>query len=208
MLAIKFHTLLIPLPEKYHKELFSLYKNISKKFVNQYLDAKSFKAHITIGVLPLRDDETKKFVAACTKAVAETKKFVVTFDHFKLGKDKKYIFLNLDKSSEKKILSLRKRFEKETKGKFKIEIPEKYLEKWDNYTKTEKDRLRNSGSPHKFEPHISIVKLNPQESEKAFEETRKCDILKKSFEVSRFYISGQSEDPNNQYPVLKEIIVG
>jgi hypothetical protein len=208
MLTTKFHTLLIPLSEEYHEELFALYKNISKKFTNQYLDEKSYKAHITIGVLPLRDKDTQKFVDACTKAVLGTKKFKVTFDHFELSEEKKYIFLNLDRSSEEKILDLRKKFEKETEEKFKIEIPQKYLEIWDSFTNAEKERLKDCGSPHQFEPHISIVKLNPEDSGKALEEAKGCDILGKSFEIKKFQISGQSEDPDNQYPVLKEIVVG
>jgi hypothetical protein len=207
MLIKKFHTLLIPLPEDLHKQLFSIYKHLSEKYANQYLDEKSWKAHITIGVLPLKDEETQKFVDICTSVLEGISKFTITFADFKLSDDQKYILLDLDQDSYKKIMEIRKKFEQETFGKFTVEIPDKYLEKWGSYSEEEKAKLRNTGSPYIYEPHISIVKFEPEIAKMAIEEIDKQVFLNKSFVVEEFHISGQSEDPDNQYPILKIVKV-
>jgi len=207
MLTTKFHTIYIPLPKQINDELFTLYKDLSQKYTNEYLNEKSWKAHITIGVLSLTDNDTGTFVEIGTKIVDTIEKFPVSFSTFELSADKRYIFLEPDTSSKEKIMTLRKRFEKETKDKFTIEIPEKYREKWYTYTDEEKERLKQTGSPYVFEPHVSIVKLDPTESEKALSEIKDNKILKEFFIVDEFHISGQSEDPMNEYPILKKILL-
>jgi len=207
MLTTKFHTIYIPLPKHINDELFTLYKDLSQKYTNEYLNEKSWKAHITIGVLPLTDKDTGKFVQIGTKILDTIEKFPVSFSTFELSTDKRYIFLEPDTPSKEKVMELRKRFEKETKDKFTIEIPGKYKEKWDTYTNEEKEQLKQTGSPYLFEPHVSIVKLDPAESEKALMEIKDNKILKESFIVDEFHISGQSVDPMNQFPILKKILL-
>jgi hypothetical protein len=205
MLTTKFHTIYIPLPKNFNDELFAIYKDLSQKYTNEYLNENSWKAHVTIGVLPLIDKDTETFVQIGTRVLAGIKKFSVSFSAFELSTDKRYIFLEPDVQSKEKIMELRKRFEKEIKDKFKIEIPRKYIEKWETYTDDEKERLQQTGSPYLFEPHVSIVKLDPTESENALKEIQNNKILEESFVVDEFHISGQSEDPLNEYPILKKI---
>ncbi len=204
MLTHKFHSLIIPFPKDLHIELFSLYKNISQKFANKYLNEKSYLAHITIGVLWLKDIDTDQFVEACSKTLADVKRFDVIFSKLVLSSDQRYIFLNFDKETNKILFGLRERFMNNIKG-FKIDTPDKYQERFETFNERQKELLRTTGSPHEYEPHLSIAKLESIEAKNAIEELDKNTFSGRIFTVTKFYITGQSEDLENEYPILKTV---
>ncbi|MBU1110240.1 2'-5' RNA ligase family protein [Patescibacteria group bacterium] len=206
-LVNKLHTLYIALPEALEDALFRLYEDLSGKYTNEYLDSKSFKAHITIGALLLTDEYTEMFIKLCADVVSKISSFEVKFEIFSKSEDGKYIFLDLDRTSGRIVMEIRRSFIDKTRRLFEINIPDKYLEKLDEFSPSEQKRLKQTGSPYIFKPHISIVKLDPRETNKAMQEIQNHAILGTSFRVREFHVSSQSVDPDNQFPVIKVLLV-
>jgi 2'-5' RNA ligase len=206
MLLEKLHTLYIPLPQELHNKLLQLYKRLSAIYPNEYLDEKNFKAHVTVGTILIRDSLSTKFVETCEKMLIRCKPFEIKFTDFTTSSNQKYIFLDLTESSRKIMFGLREAFLTKTGKIHKVKIPQKYLDNWGTYSSHEKQLLKVTGSPYEYEPHVSIVKLDPASVEKALEVARSTThVGGKSFKVTEFVVSGQSESPDEQFPVLKII---
>jgi len=79
MLKRKLHTLYIALPKKVHKELFKVYKSLSNKYTNEYLDEKYWVTHISIG--KLRTEEGKKASGELKNVKLQNKELLVNEFH-------------------------------------------------------------------------------------------------------------------------------
>lgn len=205
MTRLWYHTVYIPLPEKIHNKLFELYKELSGKFENEYLSEKSFVAHISLGFLSLTDEQTDVFLQAVRKCFGEIGKFDLTLADFSISPDGRFLFLNLDKSCEGVLYDLRDRFVKEVCAKFKMSIPQKYLNAWSSLTDEEKKLLITTGSRYEWQPHVSIVKLKPEEFPEALKicEKYKCDG--EEFTAVVFIVSKECDNLDDQYPVIEQI---
>jgi len=206
MLTKKYHTLYLPFPSDIHQQLYNLYRDLGQKYGNQYLDEKSWLAKITIGVLPLPDKETQRFVDLCHTVLSGVRPFLVELSKFTISPEGKYIFLSFSPATDKIVWGLRHNFEKAMVG-FDVQIPDKYLEKWDVYASRQHDLLKQFGSPYEFEPHLSLVKFEVAQTKQAIKELNVSQFAGVSFTASEFCVSSQSEDPNNQYPVLERIML-
>ena len=204
MLTKKYRTLYLPFPSDIHQQLFNLYRDLGQKYGNQYLDEKSWLAKITIGVLPLQDIETQRFVNLCQTVLFDVHPFTVELSKFTISPEGKYIFLSFSPTTDKIVWDLRHKFEKKMVG-FDVQTPDKYLEKWDTYTSRQQDLLKQFGSPYEFESHLSLVKFEIDQTKQAIKEINVSQFAGISFTVSEFCVSSQSEDPQNQYPILERI---
>lgn len=207
MLVRKIHTLYTPLPKVIHDRLFKIFKELSGKYANQYLDEKSYRAHLTVGSMVLEDEYTQRFIEMCESLLKGEKSFGVELTRFTRSLEGEYIFCDINEVAKRRLLNLRERFFEMGKGIHKIEILQKYLLNWHMYTERERFLLKTTGTPYEFEPHVSVVKLNPIDTAKAIEGLGGKGILGKKFKVKEFMLSSQSEDPKDQYPIVKVIKV-
>ncbi|MBD3366120.1 hypothetical protein GF360_02125 [candidate division WWE3 bacterium] len=202
----KIHTIYTSLPEKVNQYLFQLYKKLSKKFPNEYLDENNFKAHIAVGGKLLPGSKTKEFVKEISKLAQNTDPFEVTLTKYTKSSNNKYIFLEMDEKAQKTFKDLNEKFLEKANKIHKVKIPRKYLDNWKQYPKEEQHRIKTNGNPYEYHAHISIVKIDPKNIREALEIAKEHnEILKNTFMVKEFVISGQSNDPQNQFPILARV---
>jgi hypothetical protein len=181
------HSLNIQLSQEIKGKLRSEQDKLSGKFKEQRFYDSS--PHLAIATKFMSEKETDKFVEALKNEFKNDKVWKLEFSDFELAKTMDYIFLRLNANSEQKLLDLHKRAFEATKN-IGLEI-----------------QTGNKFRPIIiYSPHISMIKLLPEESPKALE------IIKNDFSgikmlVSCFEITRQTDDEKgfSNFPVISEI---
>ena len=146
--------------------------------------------HLSIATKFMGANDTRNFVEILKNEFKEDKIFELEFTDFRPSDTQDYIFLHLSPESERKIIELHERAFKVTKDiGLEIQTGNKFR------------RLN-----YNYNPHISIIKLNPEEVAKAI------GMIKNDFSgvrmfVSSFYITRQTDNKDgfSDFPTIDEI---
>ncbi len=167
-------------------------KNKQNKLLEKFSERRMYNSlpHLSIATKFMGANDTRNFVEILKNEFKEDKIFELEFTDFRPSDTQDYIFLHLSPESERKIIELHERAFKVTKDiGLEIQTGNKFR------------RLN-----YNYNPHISIIKLNPEEVAKAI------GMIKNDFSgvrmfVSSFYITRQTDNKDgfSDFPTIDEI---
>jgi len=167
-------------------------KNKQNKLLEKFSERRMYNSlpHLSIATKFMGANDTRNFVEILKNEFKEDKIFELEFTDFRPSDTQDYIFLHLSPESERKIIELHERAFKVTQDiGLEIQTGNKFR------------RLN-----YNYNPHISIIKLNPEEVAKAI------GMIKNDFSgvrmfVSSFYITRQTDNKDgfSDFPTIDEI---
>ena len=146
--------------------------------------------HLSIATKFMEADNTQEFIEALKNEFNNDNIFELEFGDLSPSDTQDYIFLHLSPESEKKVIELHERAFKATKDiGLEIQTGNKFR------------RLN-----YNYNPHISIIKLTPEEVAEAIG-LIKNDFSGVKMPVSSFYITRQTDNENgfSDFPTINEI---
>ncbi|MBN1618417.1 2'-5' RNA ligase family protein [Candidatus Dojkabacteria bacterium] len=205
MIVSPLHTIYLSVPNDICLELQQIYNMISQKYENKYPTLNEWNPHIDILTQRVKIENSSDYLQSLEKLDKKYKIFSVELSHFELSSDNKYIFLKLTRKSEASIISLRNKIEEVVKKYADLTVTQYHLNKWNEYTKKEKELIEKTGSPHVYCPHISIIKLDPKDTARALKDINQKLINSLQWTATDLVVTRQSEDPENIFPIIKRM---
>jgi hypothetical protein len=143
--------------------------------------------HLSVATKFMSREETSKFTEVLKNEFKDDKVWELEFADFKPSDTQDYIFLHLNPESEKKITELHERAFKATR-EIGLEI-----------------QTGNKFRHFDYNPHISIIKLAPEEVAEAIGIINNFSGVK--MPVSSFYVTRQTDNKNgfSDFPTIDEI---
>lgn len=189
------------------ERIFNLNKFLSNRFHNTYLShlenvVPKWESHLMLYLSPMPQENIQKILAVVKLITKKTSSFKVKFGHFETDPASKYIFIKTDEESRAPINKIRE----ELVDKLKIfrgkTIKQKYLKKWDSFTKEEQERIKNAGLPYIYQPHITVARLESNEIDEALKLIADKSFKGESFIASEVRIAQANDDLNALWSVL------
>jgi len=173
------------------KEITDRLKSEQDKLSEKFSERRFYDSspHLAIATKFMNDGETDKFIEALKKEFQNETTWELEFSDFGLAETMDYIFLHLSVDSEQKLINLHERAFQATKN-IGLEI--------------------QTSSKFRpiiiYSPHISMIKLLPEESSDALE-IIKNDFSGIKMSVSCFEITKQTDNEKgfSKFPVMCEI---
>lgn len=143
--------------------------------------------HLAVATKFITADKTDDFIEALVSEFCNQKPFDIAFTKFEASSTGNYIFLNLDQPSREKIFELSRRAFNATVGI---------------------GNEGQGGNPPKypFDPHVSVIKLNPNDMKKALTLVNKKTVnfcmTVTNFEITRELSDGSGY---SKFPVVATI---
>ena len=180
------HSLNIKLSE----EVIGKLKSEQEKLLEKFSERRFYDSspHFAIATKFMREEETDKFVETLKNELQNDTVWELEFADFRISETQDYIFLHLSPESEKRVIDFHNRTFKATKN-IGLEI-----------------QTGNKFRHFDYNPHISIIKLSQENTEKAL------NLIEKDFKgvkmpVSCFEITRQTDDEKGfvNFPVIEKI---
>ncbi|MFA6495034.1 MAG: 2'-5' RNA ligase family protein [Candidatus Paceibacterota bacterium] len=179
------HSFNVKLSRELSQELFAIQKQLRKN-ISERRDYDP-SPHLAIATKFMRGSDTQKFIQALSGEFSEDRAWDLAFVGFSPSETGDYIFLNLSEESKETLRALHKRALATTKG-VGFEgiggLPPKYA----------------------YDPHISIIKLQPKEVSLAMEIIG-GGFSRAAMKVNSYEVTRQENDKLGfgNFPALKEI---
>ncbi len=176
------HSIFIQIPSNIISELRSIYEFLSEQYENKYPLPNDWNPHIDIFTIRVKPEESNEYISKFNQLNLSHFQFNITLEDFTLSSDHRYIFLELSKEAKQQIFKLRN-FINNNIGQYKdLTIPSYFKNNWDRYTEEQKQRIKTEDGPYEYNPHISIIKLNPKDTRSALRD------IKKMFKPAEFTV--------------------
>ena len=178
-------------PKEISEKVEELNNLISRKYENlysSYMDGEWF-SHIAVYFQSPMPEKNKDIILNATKQIAsQIGSFEAALEDFILGSSG-YIFVDLDKDSKEKFHEIFKLFRENVRGLEGVQISDKYLEKWKEFSEKERKRVEETGRPYPYQAHISIVKLvEEKKNEEALEMIRDKSLKGYTFTTDKIKV--------------------
>ena len=130
------------------------------------------------------------------------KPFKIKFADFTISSGSGYIFLSLDSNSKKRISKIYKLLAKKLEDLRDPRIPKEYKKRWKEFTKKEKELIKKKGVYHRFNPHVSIIKVEKEKTRKALGTLKKDQFRGKKFTAYEVWVT---KTTGKAKPLFKKI---
>jgi 2'-5' RNA ligase len=206
------HSIYIPVPNSLKTHIIKLHKKLDSKYENIYPNSQNFNPHIDILTIRVKEEKSEAYVLAVKqfheKFIKPNLDFIkISLNKFTTDSKKQYLFLNFDKNTAKQLKKIRQRY-KEISEKYRDKSIPPYLKRhWDEFTKTQRERIRKTGSTHKYRPHITIIKLPPNQL-KTFLKKPVNQFKNQRFYANQLHISKEiRENGQSRHEIRAQLIV-
>ncbi|KKU83377.1 MAG: hypothetical protein UY11_C0021G0017 [Candidatus Amesbacteria bacterium GW2011_GWC2_47_8] len=125
--------------------------------------------------------------------VAQTRSFTVKLGGFEIAAGN-YLVIAIDKESAPRLHQLHDNLVNRFTSLRGKGINPKYLEKWAIFSDKEKIRIKDTGIPYPYEPHLSVAKLLPEELNSAMSLIKDNSFSGESFLARELIVSQQSDN--------------
>ncbi len=145
-----------------------LYKIISSKHKNSYNSLVNgiWRSHLMVYLSSMPEENETKILTVVKKIAENLKPFKVKLSDFE-KEDSGYIFVGIEKNYHKQLKSIREKLIDELLPYRDSSIKKKYLDKWDSFSNPEKQRIKKTGLPYKYKPHLTVARVLPEETKSA-----------------------------------------
>lgn len=193
-------------PDEVSDKVFELNNLISSSFHNDYrsnIDGK-WQSHLMLFLSRMNINHISEIIDSSRKAITGVRPFKVTFGTFKV-ESPKYLFLEIDKNSVSNFSAIHERLVNELQTYRDQSINQKYLDKWSKFSEDEKERIKLTGLPYKYEPHITIARVLPEELYSTENLIRDKSMKRITFEAKTLCIAQEEQTVDSDWKIVGEI---
>ena len=144
--------------------------------------------HLSVLTKFMAESETEALQTALENEFNNDEQWELEFSDFSLSHEQKYIFLNVTKESRKTLFDVHTRAMNATIG-------------------IGSEGMHGATIPkYEYDPHLSIMKLNPEDAVRAINQIKK-DFAGLKMHVTRFELTRQKDDEKGYatFPVIAEV---
>ncbi len=196
------HTVYAPVPEL---GLEDIYLALDKKYDNKYPSFRCWIPHIDILTWRVYNSTSEEYIRNLKEFNNKLPSFKAEIAHLRLRSSGKYtyVMLEMDSKAFEVIKKIRMTLNDAVKNLVDYSVPGFYKKHWGKYTKIQKERIKRVGSPHKYYPHITLIKLSQSEAKEAIKDLDDENLEGLSWEVSELVITRQKG--KGEFPVQGKI---
>lgn len=162
-------------------------------------------SHLMVYLSPMPVTETENIINAVNKITNNISRFTVKLSDIEMA-DANYLQVRIDRESQVFIRSIREKLVEVLLPYRDKTIKSKYLQKWDSFSDDEKVRIKTTGIPYVYEPHLTIgVFGDTDELKQAYEEVKQINFTGENFEANKIEIlTSFGNDYNNKEIILSK----
>lgn len=202
------HSIYMTLPADLSARLGDISKRLSEKYENLYLGECYIDFHITVLSFNVAMENSTKFLEEARNTLEVAKPVAVKLGDLGISSEgHDYIFLNPDAESKERIVALRDRLWAKLSGLRDAGLTEEQKEEWDGLSDEERQRITDTGSKHSFSPHISIIKMTPEEAAEAMESLDAGEFQGREFPADEIAVArgASGHEMHDPFRVLAKI---
>lgn len=160
-------------------------------------------SHLMVYLSPMPIIKEKEIITIVSDLSKELSSFEVILSELEIA-DSNYLYVNVDEKSKIILENIHEQLVERLKSLRDATIKEKYLQKWDKFSEDEKYRIKTTGLPYIYVPHMTLgVFENRQEQEVAYSEALPFNLTGKKFRANKIEILTSVEPDYKE----KEIIL-
>lgn len=196
-------------PKTISQQIFCLNQEISSKFHNDYLShLKSvWESHLMVYLSPMLLINTDKILKIVGESALAIKPFMIKLGDFTTKEDK-YLFVSVEEQSQAHFKTIHDDLVLGLKDCRDQTISKKYLDRWDNFSDEEKERIQNTGLPYLYEPHMTVARLLSEELSLALEIIKDKSLRGQHFIAEKLCVAQESDEPEIDWTILAEYNLG
>ncbi len=186
-------------------KLEKVYHNLNKRYDDEYPPGREWKPHVDVLTWRVDRKNSDEYIRRLMGFNNKLPFFKVEVNCLRLRSSGKFTYLTLEMSSEtvSNIMYIREQLSLTVKDLVDSSIPSFYKKNWGSFTSIQKKRIKEIGSPHKYSPHITIIKLGQIEAKQARKDLEMKGLEKLSWNITELFISRQKG--KCEFPVQGEI---
>lgn len=115
---------------------------------------------------PMPEKNEAKILEVVKQVAENLKPFEVKMSDFE-KEGSGYIFVGVDKKCHMQLRDIRDELIDRLLQFRDSSIKKKYSDKWESFSEQEKQRIKKTGLPYKYRPHLTVAKVLPQEVDRA-----------------------------------------
>ncbi len=192
------HSINILIPTKKIENLRKIYNYISKNYENKYPLRNNWEPHIDIYTIRVKEPLSNEYIKQFEMLYFSKFNIGIYCKELVLSGDNKYIFVEFDDKTKKQIYELRAFIKKQLDRYRDLEIPRYFKDNWQKYTEEQRRRIKREGGPYEYVPHISVIKVNKNESNEILKEA-KVLFEPFTFRVGEIRLNKQTFDKSNAF---------
>lgn len=138
-------------------------------------------SHLMVYLSPMPVSNQNNIIDVVKNIVGDIKAFTVKLSDLEIA-DSNYLYVNVDNESRILLENIHSRLVEKLALFRDRTIKEKYLQKWDTFSHDEMNRIKTTGLPYKYVPHMTLgVFSGKEEQEIAFKEVTPFNLKGNSF---------------------------
>lgn len=200
------HNISFPIPDDIQIQIGEVFKALNSKYNNSYFRTGNWRPHTSIITTLVEEANSDKYLNRVEEIAKEIKTFELKLDLMLSNPEQRYIWINYDLESTKRLKELHYMFQEKLEDLRDKELSNHYQQSWSRLPDFLKKRIYQTGGTHDFYPHISIVKLEPRETRKAILDINRSQFKGVAFTVDKLeIIKERPETPEDMFPIVKQI---
>lgn len=178
------------------KKILKLHRLLASKFHNEYMNHATFEweSHLMVYLSPMPISKTKDIVEITSEVVKKFQPFIIKLGNF-AEIPGNFIAIKIEGTSFNTLEKIHLDLVQELVHLRGKGIKPKYLERWDTFDKEEKQRIKQTGLPYKYLPHLTLARLPSEEIPKALKFIEKLNFLGKPFQARGLMVAQESDSP-------------
>jgi len=137
--------------------------------------------HLMVYLSPMPSENEESIIDVVQKLTKEVSPFKVELRDLNYA-DSNYLYIGVNEDARIKLESIHNKLVEKLSPLRDQTIKEKYLQKWDSFSEEEKNRIRTTGLPYKYTPHITLgVFSGKTEQSVAYKEALPYNLKGNSF---------------------------
>lgn len=204
-MATPLYTIYIPISTEITEQTKELFNKLDSKYRNKYLKDQLWTPHIGLLTTQVTEENSQAYLDKAEITSKDIKSFEVILDLILPSPDEKYIWINVNQESKKKLIELHELFRQELDEYRDKSIPQYFQKIWNRIPEAQKMKIHQTGGIHDYFPHLSIVKLEPKQTRKAIREIDRKQFMGKVVTVDQLKITKQSFDEKDMFPVVRSL---
>lgn len=189
MLDIKNYLIHFEPPQRISDQIQKMYATISNNFENKYNSIVDgiWRSHLMVYLSPMPVSNQENIL----QVVKDISKTLTPFQ-IELGNIVKgtsgYIFIEIDELAQTQLEEIRNKLIERLMPLRDSYIKQKYLERWDELSKIEQERIRTTGLPYEYKAHFTIAQVPEGSQEEAIATIKENTVAGEKFTANKLQV--------------------
>lgn len=194
-------------PQELSNKIQYIFNKISSEFDNTYnsLIDGIWRSHLMVYLSPMPVANEPEILKVLELISKELKPFRVVLGDFVKGSNG-YIFVEVNNKYQNTLIEIREKIIEALYPLRDTAIKQKYLDKWDQFSSEEKERIKLTGLPYEYNAHFTVAQVPADKQDEALSIIKDRGLSGESFTASELQVLTYHEGINKiigKYPLRK-----